>query len=239
MSIESVMPSSYLILCRPLLFLSPIPPSIRVFSSESTLPMRWPKYWEFQLHQSYQWIPRTDLLYDGLVGSPCSPRDSHESSSTPQFKSINSLALSFLHSPILTSTHDHWKNHSLDQTDICWQSNVSAFKYAIQVGPNFPSICLPKRYVFFFKLFILGCTGSLVHAGFSLVAVSKGYSNVVVRGACFVEEHRLSSCGTWAQLPCSMWDLPGPEKEPVSSVLADKIQPLVHQGSPPKDMFKS
>ena len=47
MSIESVMPSSHLILCRPLLFLPPIPPSIRVFSSESTLHMRWPKYWSF------------------------------------------------------------------------------------------------------------------------------------------------------------------------------------------------
>ena len=57
---------------------------------------------------------RADLLQNGLVGSPCSPRDSQESSPTPQFKSINSLALSFLHSPTLTSIHDHWKNHSLD-----------------------------------------------------------------------------------------------------------------------------
>ena len=46
---------------------------------------------------------------------------------TPQFKSINFLALSFLYSPTLTYIHDHWKNHSLDQTDLCWQSNVSAF----------------------------------------------------------------------------------------------------------------
>ena len=57
---------------------------------------------------------RVDLLQNGLVGSPCSPRDSQESSPAPQFKSINSLALSFLHSPTLTSIHDHWKNHSLD-----------------------------------------------------------------------------------------------------------------------------
>ena len=72
------------------------------------------KVLEFQLqHQSFQWAPRTDLLYDGLVGSPCSPRDSQESSPTPQFKSINSSVLSFL-SPTLTSIHDHWKNHSLD-----------------------------------------------------------------------------------------------------------------------------
>ena len=73
------------------------------------------KVLEFQLqHQSFQWTPRTDLLQNGLVGSPCSPMDSQESSPTPQFKSINSLALSLLHSPTLTSMHDHWKNHSLD-----------------------------------------------------------------------------------------------------------------------------
>ena len=73
------------------------------------------KVLEFQLqHQSFQWTPRTDLLYDGLAGSPCSPRDSQESSPTPQFKSINSSMLSFLHSPTLTSIHDYWKNHSLE-----------------------------------------------------------------------------------------------------------------------------
>ena len=55
------------------------------------------KVLEFQLqHQSFQWTPRTDLLQNGLVGSPCSPRDSQESSPTPQFKSINSSALSLL-----------------------------------------------------------------------------------------------------------------------------------------------
>ena len=68
----------------------------------------------FQLqHQSFQRTPRTDLLQDGLVGSPCSPRDSQESSPTPQFKSINFLALSFLHRPTLTSIHDYWKNLAL------------------------------------------------------------------------------------------------------------------------------
>ncbi|KAJ1058625.1 hypothetical protein K5549_008745 [Capra hircus] len=59
-------------------------------------------------------IVKKTNVSDGLVGSPCSPRDSQESSPTPQFKSINSLALSFLHSPTLTSIHDYWKNHSLD-----------------------------------------------------------------------------------------------------------------------------
>ena len=70
---------------------------------------------EFQLqHQSFQWIFRTDLLKDGLVRSPCCPRDSQESSSTPQFKSISSLVLIFLYSPILTTIHVYWKNHSFD-----------------------------------------------------------------------------------------------------------------------------
>ena len=70
---------------------------------------------EFQLqHQSFQWVFRTDFFKDWLVGSPSSPRDSQESSPTPQFKSINSSALSFLYSPTLTSIHDYWKNHSLD-----------------------------------------------------------------------------------------------------------------------------
>ena len=72
------------------------------------------KVLEFQLqHHFFQRNPRADLLPNGLVGSPCSPRDSQESSPTPQFKSINSSALSLLHSPALTSIHDHWKNHMI------------------------------------------------------------------------------------------------------------------------------
>ena len=73
------------------------------------------KVLEFQLqHQSFQWISRTDFLNGliGLIGSPCIPRDSQESSPTQQFKSINSLALSFLYNPTLTSIHDHWKGIS-------------------------------------------------------------------------------------------------------------------------------
>ena len=65
-------------------------------------------------HQSFQWIFRADFLYEGLVGSSCSPRDSQESSPIPQFKSINCLVLSFLYSPTLTSIHDYWKNHNFD-----------------------------------------------------------------------------------------------------------------------------
>ena len=96
MSIESVIPSNHLIFCHSLLLPS-IFPSIRVFSNESVLRIRQPKYWSFQFqHQSFQRIFRTDFLLDGLVGSPFSPRDSEESSPTPQFKSINSSVLSFI-----------------------------------------------------------------------------------------------------------------------------------------------
>ena len=94
MSFKSVMPSNHLILCSPLLLMPSIFSSIRVFSKESAL-HQVAKVLEFQLqHQSFQWIFRTDLLQNGLVGSPCSPRDSQESSPTPQFKSINSMELS-------------------------------------------------------------------------------------------------------------------------------------------------
>ena len=114
MPIESIMPSNHLILCRPLLLLPSIFPSIRVFQM-SQLFSSGGQVLEFHLqHQSLQWTPRTDLPKDGLVGSPCSPGDSQESSPTPQFKSINSSALSLLYSPTLTSIHDYWKNHSLD-----------------------------------------------------------------------------------------------------------------------------
>ena len=119
--------SNHLVLCHPLLLLPPIPPSIRVFSNESTLRMRWAKYWSF----SFSINPSNE--HPGLISFRMDWLDllavqgTLESSPTPQFKSINSLMLSFLHSPTLTSIHDHWKNHSLDQMDLSWQSNVSAF----------------------------------------------------------------------------------------------------------------
>ena len=73
------------------------------------------KIMEFQLqHQSFQWIFRTNFLQEWLVWLPCSPRDSQESSPTPQFKSINSSALCFLYGPTVTSIRDYWKNHSFD-----------------------------------------------------------------------------------------------------------------------------
>ena len=72
------------------------------------------KVLEFQVqHQSFQWTARTDFLKNWLVWSPCSPRDSQESSPIPQFKSINSSALSLLYSPTLTSIHKYWKTIAL------------------------------------------------------------------------------------------------------------------------------
>ena len=72
------------------------------------------------------WFPS-----NGLVWSPCTPRDSQESSPAPQFESINSLALSLLYGPALTSIHDYWKNHSFEYMDLHWQSDVSAFWLAV------------------------------------------------------------------------------------------------------------
>ena len=112
MSIESLMPSSHLILCHSLHLLPPITPSIRVFSTESTLHMRWPKYWSFSFSISLS------NEYSGLISFRMdwlhllAIQDTLESSPTAQFKSINS-ALSFLYSPTLTFIYDHWKTIAL------------------------------------------------------------------------------------------------------------------------------
>ena len=113
MAIEWVMPSKHLILCLPLLLPS-IFLSIRVFSNESALDIKWPKYWSF----SFCISPSNE--YSGLISlridwfDLLSVKDSQESSPTPQFKSINSLALSFLYGPTLTSICNFWKNHGFD-----------------------------------------------------------------------------------------------------------------------------
>ena len=114
MSIESVMPSSHLILCRPLLLLPPIPPSIRVFSNESTLRLRWPKYLSF----SFSISPSNE--HPGLISFRMDWLDLLVVQGT--LKSLlqhhSSKASIFRHSAFftvqLTSIHDHWKNHSLD-----------------------------------------------------------------------------------------------------------------------------
>ena len=115
MSIDSVMPSSHLILCRPLLLLPPIPPSIRVFSNESTLCMRWPKDWSFSFSISpsneHPGLISFSMGWLNLLATQGTLKSllQHHSSKTSIFS-----VLSFLHSPILTSVQDHWKNHSLD-----------------------------------------------------------------------------------------------------------------------------
>ena len=114
MSIESVMPSSHLILCRPLLLLPPIPPSIRVFSDESTLQMRWPKYWSFSFSISPSnghpglisfRMDYLDLL--AVQGTLKSLLQHHSSKASILWHSV-------FFTVQLSSIHNHWKNHSLD-----------------------------------------------------------------------------------------------------------------------------
>ena len=118
-SIEAVMLSNHLILCHLLLLLPSIFPSIRVFSNELVLCIMWPKYWSFSISPSSEYLGLISFRkFNWLVCFPCSPGDSQESSPTPQFKGINSSALSFLYGPILTSIHDYRKNHSFDNAQL-------------------------------------------------------------------------------------------------------------------------
>ena len=123
MSIESVMPSNHLILCRPLLLLPSIFPSVGIFSNESVLHIRWPKYWSFSFSVSpsnehpglisfmMDWL---DLL--AIQGTLKSLLQRHSSkASVLQCSAFFIVQLS-------TSIHDYWKNHSLDKTDFCWQT---------------------------------------------------------------------------------------------------------------------
>ena len=129
MSIESVMPSNHSIPCRPLLLLPPIPPSIRVFSSESTLLIKWPKSWSF----SFSISPSNE--HPGLISFRMDRLDLLAIQGT--LKSIlqhhSSKASIFWHSAFftvqLTSINDHWKNHSL-----CWQSSSYLVGYSFSVS---------------------------------------------------------------------------------------------------------
>ena len=110
MSIELVMLSNRLILSCLLLLLASIFPIVGVFSGESTPgTRRWSRYWNFSFSIS----------------------PSSESSKAPQFKSISFLALNLLYDPAFTSLQDCWKNHNVDDMDLCWQSDVSAFQYTV------------------------------------------------------------------------------------------------------------
>ena len=106
-------------------------PASKSFSSELALRIKWPKYWSFIFSIS----PSNDIL--GLFPLRFDSFDllavqgTLKSSPAPQFKSISSSALRLLYGPTLTSVHDYWKNHSFDYMNLCQQSNVSAFKYAV------------------------------------------------------------------------------------------------------------
>ena len=128
MSIELAMPSNHLIFCHPLLLPPSIFPSIRVFSNESVLRIRWPKCWTFSFSPSNE--------YSGFISCRMDWFDLlavqgtlKESCPALQFKIIDSLAFSLLYGPTFTSIHDYWKNHSFDCMELCWQSDVSAFEY--------------------------------------------------------------------------------------------------------------
>ena len=113
MSIESAMPSNHLILCRPLLLLPSIFASIRLFSNESALRIRWPKDWSFSLSPSNEYSELISFRMDWLDLLPVQGT-LKESSPAPQFKSINSSALSLLYGPTLTCTRDSRKNPRFD-----------------------------------------------------------------------------------------------------------------------------
>ena len=127
MSIKLVMLFNHLFLCRPLHLLPSIFPSIRVFSSESVLCIRWPKYWSSAsisvLPVNIQdWFPLglTGLIF--LQSKGLSRVFSNTTVRKNQF-----FALSFLYGPTFTSIHDYWKNYTFDYKDLCQWSNVSAF----------------------------------------------------------------------------------------------------------------
>ena len=120
MSIESVMPFNHLILCCPLLLPS-VFPSIRVFSNESALHIRWPTYRSF----SFSISPSNE--YSGLISFWMDWLDLLAVQGT--LKSLllhHSSKASILYGPALTSIHDYWKNNSFNLTDLCWQCNISA-----------------------------------------------------------------------------------------------------------------
>ena len=120
MSIESVLPSNHFILCRPLLLLPSIVPSIRVFSNESVLHIRWPKYW------SFRFSIRPSNEYSGLISFRMDWLDLLEVQGTLKslLQHCTSKALIFQHRAFfivqLTFIHDYWKNHTFDFMDLCW-----------------------------------------------------------------------------------------------------------------------
>ena len=125
-SIESGMLSNHVILCHPFLHLPSIFPSIRVFSNELALCIRWPKDWGFSISPSNEYSRLIPLRIDWfdlphVQGTLKSLLQHHNSNASILWHSA------FFFGPTLTSVHDYWKNHSFDYRDLCRQSDVSAF----------------------------------------------------------------------------------------------------------------
>ena len=120
------MPSNHLVLCCSLLLLPSVVP--RVLSNESLLCIRWPSYWSFSISASNEYTGLISISI-GWFNLLASPRNSQQSSPTPQFKSISSSGLSLLYGPTLTSKPDSWKNHSFDYMDLWQQRPLSLFSF--------------------------------------------------------------------------------------------------------------
>ena len=131
--VESVMPSNHLILCHPLLLFPLIFPRIRVFSNESTLYIRWPKFWSFpnSLSSEYSGLTSFEMAWFDLLAI--------QETLKRLFQHHNSSALSLLYGPTLLPIHDYWESYSFDYMDLCWQSDLSAFPYAFRVCHSFSS----------------------------------------------------------------------------------------------------
>ena len=119
------MPTNHLILWCPLLLLTSGLPASGSFPVSQFFASGGQSIRASASEQSFEWIFKTDFLYDWLIWSPCSPKDSQESSPTPQFKSTNSSVLRFLYGPTLTSIYDYWKNHSFDSLSLLSHSVMS------------------------------------------------------------------------------------------------------------------
>ena len=140
MYITSVIPSNHLILFRALFLLPPVPPSIRVFSNELVLCIMWPKYWSFSFSIS------PSIQHPGLISFRMDWLDLAVQEILKSLLQHHSSKASILrHSAIFTFQLSHpymttGKTIALTRrTFLCWQSNVSAFEYAIYVGHNFSS----------------------------------------------------------------------------------------------------
>ena len=125
MSIELVLSSNHLILSSPIYPLPSIFTSIRAFSNEITVCIRWPKYWNFSISPSNEYSRLISFKIDWFDLLPV--QETLKSLLQHQFESINSLVLSLLYCPTVKSVPDYWKNHSFDCTELCWQSDVSFF----------------------------------------------------------------------------------------------------------------